>query len=459
MPTYDVVIAGAGIAGIAAAYHLAVHGGVNRVLLVDPRPPLSLTSDKSTEAYRNWWPGPDEPMRRFMNRSIDLLEGHARVGDNRIRLNRRGYVYATADPLRAAQLEADVLEVAPELGPVRVHKWLGKGAPYLPAAPEGFAGPAGLDLIRDRGLIHRYFPYLNDATIAVLHARRAGWFSGQQLGMLLLEEARRAGTMLQTGEVRGVSLAGGRVAGVAVAGDGQVETIAAGAFVNAAGPFVGPVAALLGVELPVFCERHLKAAFRDSRGVVPREAPLLIWEDAQRLPWSAEERAWLAESDEGARLLGLFPPGVHCRPEGAGEDLLMLWAYHAEPVAPSPTVPVFPLPADPQFPEIVLRGLSTMIPGLAGYLEAMPRPVVDGGYYTKTRENRPLIGPLGVPGAYIIGALSGYGLMAAPAAGELLAAHVTGAALPDYAAAFVPARYDDPAYQAQIAGWEGSRQL
>jgi sarcosine oxidase subunit beta len=72
--TCEVVICGAGIAGIAAAYHLAVKQGVRNVVLVDERPPMTLTSDKSTEAYRNWWPGPDDAMLRFMNRSIDLLE-------------------------------------------------------------------------------------------------------------------------------------------------------------------------------------------------------------------------------------------------------------------------------------------------------------------------------------------------------------------------------------------------
>src|SRR5205085_4220 len=64
---------------------------------VEPGNPLSLTSDKSTEAYRNWWPGPDRAMTAFMNRSIDLIEGIAHATDNRINLNRRGYVFATGD--------------------------------------------------------------------------------------------------------------------------------------------------------------------------------------------------------------------------------------------------------------------------------------------------------------------------------------------------------------------------
>ena len=69
-PTAEVVICGAGIAGIAAAYHLAVRRGVRGVVLVDEGAPLSLTSDKSTECYRNWWPGPGDDMVALMNRSI-----------------------------------------------------------------------------------------------------------------------------------------------------------------------------------------------------------------------------------------------------------------------------------------------------------------------------------------------------------------------------------------------------
>ncbi len=91
-----IVICGAGIAGVAAAHALAQQGARD-VTLVEEGNPLSLTSDKSTEAYRNWWPGPDRAMTAFMDRSISLIEEIARATDNRINLNRRGYVFATAD--------------------------------------------------------------------------------------------------------------------------------------------------------------------------------------------------------------------------------------------------------------------------------------------------------------------------------------------------------------------------
>jgi glycine/D-amino acid oxidase-like deaminating enzyme len=456
-PAADVVICGAGIAGVAAAYHLAARHGVERVVLVDERPPLSLTSDKSTEAYRNWWPGPDDAMLRLMNRSIDLLEALAEESGNVFRMNRRGYVYATADPAHAAEL-AKTAEVAAALGAGPLRRHPGR-EPYAPAPPFEYRGqPAGADLLLDPALIRRHFPYVAPDTIAILHARRCGWLSGQQLGMYLLEQARQHGVRVLEARVEGIAIARGRVEGVRLAGAAGGATIATRRFVDAAGPFVGDVARLLGgVELPVFSERHVKIAFDDHLGVVPREAPFLIWDDPQTLGWTEEERAELGAADELRWMLEPFPAGVHLRPEGSSPDsrtILVIWAYHTEAAAP-----VFPLPADPYFPELALRGMSRMIPGFRAYLERMPRVYLDGGYYTKTRENRPLVGPLPVDGAYVIGALSGYGLMAACAAGELLAADVTGSPLPDYAPAFTLARYDDPAYLARLEAWGSTGQL
>jgi glycine/D-amino acid oxidase-like deaminating enzyme len=234
------------------------------------------------------------------------------------------------------------------------------------------------------------------------------------------------------------------------------ETLPAQVFINAAGPLLKPVGALLGVDLPVHSELHLKAAYKDPRGVIPRDAPLLIWTDAQRLPWSPDERALLAGDPELAWLLETLPPGVHTRPEGGADSemVLMLWEYHTQQMEP-----IFPPPLDEMYPELVLRGLAAMLPKLQDYFGRTARPFLDGGYYTRTVENRPLIGPLPVEGAYVLGALSGFGLMTACAAGELLAAHVVGADLPEYAPAFSPARYADPAYQKMLKDWGVTGQL
>jgi len=114
---------------------------------------------------------------------------------------------------------------------------------------------------------------------------------------------------------------------------------------------------------------------------------------------------------------------------------------------------------DEQYPEVALRGLAAMLPRMKEYFGRMPRPQLDGGYYTKTRENRPLVGPMGVDGAYVIGALSGYGIMSACGVGELLAAHITDAELPAYAPAFALSRYRDREYVKQLENWSESGQL
>ena len=454
--TAEVVICGAGIAGVALAYHLTVRHGLAGVVLVDERPPLSLTSDKSTECYRNWWPGPDDAMVALMNRSIDLLEELARESGNVFRLNRRGYLFATADPARVPLLVRAAEEAAARgAGPARVHA--GAGSDYAPAPAEGFEGqPTGSDVLTDPALVRRHFPYLAPETLAVLHARRCGWFSGQQLGMYLLERAREKGARLVEGRVTRVDAPGGRVGAVHVSARGGERVLATPRFVDAAGPFVGPVARLLGVELPVFSERHAKAAFNDVLGAVPRDAPMLIWTDPVRLPWTEEERRELAGSAEHRWLLDEIPAGVHGRPEGAGGSpvVLLIWTYDVAPVEPT-----FPIAFDPLYGEILLRGMSRMIPALAAYLPRLPRCVVDGGYYTKTRENRFLACPLAVEGAYVLGALSGYGLMASNGAADLLAARIAGRPLPPWAPAFALARYDDPAYRARLETWGDSGQL
>jgi glycine/D-amino acid oxidase-like deaminating enzyme len=277
--TADVVICGAGIAGIAAAYYLAVTHGLENVMLVDERPPLSLTSDKSTECYRNWWPGPGDAMVSLMNRSIDIIEEFAHETGNAFHLNRRGYLFVTADPARIPVFRRAAEEAAElGVGPARYHTGQPHEQAYAPAPAHGFEDqPTGANVILDPALIQQHFPYL--------------------------------------------------------------------------------------------------------------------------------------------------------------------------------------ISADPFFPEIVLRGLATAIPGLEAYFDRMPKLVLDGGYYTKTQENRPLVGPMPVEGAYVIGALSGFGLTASPASGELLAAHITGGELPHYAPAFALARYEDLKYWKLLKNWKASGQI
>jgi glycine/D-amino acid oxidase-like deaminating enzyme len=214
---------------------------------------------------------------------------------------------------------------------------------------------------------------------------------------------------------------------------------------------------MLGEKLPVVSELHLKVAFKEHRRIVPPDAPMLIWSDPQTIDWSPEVSGMLGEDPDTRYLLDELPASCHGRPEGAVDSpyVLALWEYRRRAMQPT-----WPVPLDPLYPEVVMRGMSAMIPGLSAYRQRMPQSVVDGGYYTKTPDNLPLIGPLTTQGAYVVGALSGFGVMAAAGAGELAALHVTGAGLPDYAQAFFPSRFDDPAYLQTIrAESDGDGQL
>ena len=434
MSPADVVVCGAGIAGVATAYFLTVEQGVERVVLCDPRPPLTLTSDKSTECYRNWWP--NAPMVGLMNRSIDFLDEWADQNGNAFNLNRRGYLYVTGDRDRAVEWQESARRVSGlGAGPLRIHRGDGAGLAYDP-----FVRLEGADLILDRTLIRQHFPYLTDRTVALLHARRAGWFSAQQLGAWLLQNAREAGLTLLPRRVVAVEAGADRVQSVTL-DDGQI--LRTPSLVNAAGPLVNEVAAMLGEQLPVTSELHLKVAFKEHRRVVPAEAPLLIWSDPQRIDWVPEVAEMLGADPHTRLLLEELPAACHGRPDGHPDSpyLLALWEYRRTVMEPA-----WPLATDPLYPELAMRGMSTMIPGLSDYRDRLPYSVVDGGYYTKTAGNLPLIGPMATGGVFVVGALSGFGVMAAAAAGELAALHMTGGSLPDYAPAFLPSRYEDPEY-------------
>ncbi len=454
MSSAEVVVVGAGIGGIAAAHELAVERGVRDIVIVDDRPPLTVTSDKSTECYRDWWPQP--AMAALMSRSIERMEALAAATGNAFAMNRNGYAYVTGTEEGAAAMAAAAAATAAlGSGPLRTHGGDAEDPPW-PETPWERLDPAlrGADLTLEPALVQARYPFLTGEARAVLHARRCGWVSAQQLGMVLLERARGAGVRVVRDRVVALERDGRGVCGVRLAGGG--EGIATRKVVAAPGPGLPELARRFGLDLPVLCEAHAKVTFDDVRGVVPRHLPLLIWTDPVTLEWSDEERHELAADPALAFLLGTLPPAVHFRPEGGegSRKLLLLWTFDVEPVAP-PKAPADPPAFPPWLAEVVVRGVARVVPAFAVYLERMQRPFVDGGYYTKAPDNRPLVGPTAIPGLYLMAALSGYGIMAALGAAEVLAAHLD-VDPPAWAHDLAPERFADAAYRAQVAGGAAS---
>lgn len=387
----QVVIVGAGIAGIATAWALTERG-ITDVVIVDRRAPLTLTSNRPEANYRTWWPHP--AMVDLASRSLEIVRDLADDGAL-IPIDRRGYLY-----LSESEAGAEALG-----GIVARH----------PATRASRAEAL------DERAVQRRWPHLGPTVKGGIFVANAGGLDTVALGDALLDRATAGGTQVIREDVSTLDTTGCVV-------------------VDAAGPYARAVARLFGTDLPLETVLRQKVVVRDSARHIPRDAPFTITLDGRSLPWSAGERSRLNTSAEGRRLLGPLPPGIHVKPDdNAGPDALKIgWAWDQRPTTPSDD-PAYP----PDFPRMALLGVSTFIPALSP-----DSPVVahEGGFYARTPDGRPLIGRVG-ENMFAVAGLAGFGAMMACAAGELAAAVITGTAVDAAtAAAFDPQRFDDAAY-------------
>jgi len=242
----QVLVIGAGIAGIATAYYLCTEYKMASVLLVDPRQPMSFTSAQSGDNYRNWWPHPI--MTDFTNHSIDLMEQIARTTSNKFNMTRRGYVLAT----RKTEIDDIVADLhvgyrcsSPDS--IRMHDAASPMSYMFPDSDDWNSAPTGVDVLSNQALIRQVFPSLSKEIANIVHIRRAGDISGQQLGQYMLEKIREAGGKRLTASVRSVEVDQRFL--VDIEGPSNIEHIKADVIVNAAGPFAGDLAAMIDVEL------------------------------------------------------------------------------------------------------------------------------------------------------------------------------------------------------------------
>jgi len=224
--------------------------------------------------------------------------------------------------------------------------------------------------------------------------------------------------------------------------------------VLAAGPFCSDLADKLGISLPLKNYLQHKFLIPDPENAIPKDMPFTIFADGQILNWNDDERSLLSESPEFAHLLDAFPAGLHIKPEG-NNHIKMGWAYNRQ-AAQAHWQPQI----KSEFVDIVMRGASRFIPSLAPYIDKLPTPLTQySGYYTRTQDNLPLIGPTQVDGVFVVSGLSGFGTMSACAAGELIANIMSKDTLPQYAKYFSPDRYNNAELMSEISRIDNDGQL
>ncbi len=395
-----VAICGAGIAGVATAYYLVQHTRDTEVLLIDKNQPLSFTTSKSGENYRDYWP--EECMRQFISHSIALMkELREAYGDQSFQMVESGYNFISHIKQKSLF-----------------------GSP--------FDNPDSIVEVIDSQCIQKEFPYLDKEVKKVVRIKNAGKIDVYALGSLLLREAKKLGMVEVTGEIVSIEKKGSRFQ---LTLESQ-RIIGADKVVIATGPFINGIAKMLGFRFPVHNTLQRKFTIPDPLKIIPETMPFTIYADPQYLDWSAAESDFFRSEKKYGWLLQEFPGGLHVKPDSGG--IKLGWAFqtgHVQPQWESPPMEFFP--------QVVLKGASRFIPALEEYENDIPSPLVEyAGYYTRTRENWPLIGPTPINNVYVIGALAGFGTMAACAAGKLCAAYALNeSGLPPYAPFFHPLRY------------------
>ncbi len=227
-----------------------------------------------------------------------------------------------------------------------------------------------------------YWPQLSSMNFSKgLYCREGGYLDQHRVIKGYVDTVVSNGVKLLTGtQVDGLLKVNERISGVTTsAGEFHAEWV-----VNAAGPYAGEVADLVGCQIPFVSRRH----------------ELLVLEESAAVP---EEIPWLIDMDRQ----------VHMRPDGSGRALIGGFLGHDEATDPNTYDPDLSeewskevrREASHSFcitnPESkVLKGWSGLYPGTVDYM-----PVIDET----------------LPGLITAAGFSGTGLMHAPIVGEIVA--------------------------------------
>jgi glycine/D-amino acid oxidase-like deaminating enzyme len=322
-----IAICGAGIAGVATAYYILKLRKDCKVILIDKNQPLSFTTSKSGENFRDYWP--EKNMRQFVSDSIELMkELRAEYGEESFEMKNSGYNFISHN------IDNPIFGSGDKEN----------STSYL----EEFTNTAA---------IQKDFPYLDKKIEKVVRIKNAGKIDVYDLGTLLLREAKKMGIVQVEGEILNIEKNESKFK---VLLDSK-KSIDADKVVIATGPFLNTIAKMLGLEFPISNTLQRKFIIPYPNNVIPKNMPFTIYADPQYLDWSTEEKEFFASDEKYKWLLNKFPGGLHIKPEAEG--IKLGWAFQTEKSEPSFEIPSFEF-----FPQVVLKGASRFIPELSNSL-------------------------------------------------------------------------------------------
>jgi sarcosine oxidase subunit beta len=346
----DVAIIGAGVIGCSVAFHLARLGRPN-VCLVEKEPlPGSGSTSKANGGIRAQFT--TEINIAMSLASMTILDALAdEIGEPPL-YRKAGYLFLTDDAARLSAM----------------------------TAAAAFQRAHGVDVeVLDAAGVRVKAPYAAGPILGGTFGPRDGFIDPGGLTNFFLREATRSGVKARYGaEVTAIERgASGAYRLLTTAGEVRASVV-----VDAAGPFAGRVAALVGTDVPVEpVRRHI---------LISGPCPSL----PQMIPMTID-----ADS------------GVLIRREG--NRVLIAYSNPDEP-------PGFNTAFDPDFPLRIVEKLDARFPAVGEAGLDIKRSWA--GLYEVTPDHHAVIGPVpGMPGFFVVAGFSGHGVMHAPAAGRAVA--------------------------------------
>jgi sarcosine oxidase subunit beta len=350
--TADVVIIGGGVMGASTAYHLALKGCRNVLLL--EREPFFGTQATGRCAGGIRYQFSTEINVRLSLLSLPMLHRFEEELGQPIDLRICGYMFLLTTDEDVAAFRRNVA----------MQNRLGVKTEWLEPAQVA----ARVPLLNLEGVLGATF-HAGDG-LADPNGVVQGYVSGaRRLGAKLLNEV----------EVTGIDVEGGRVRGV-LTDRGEVATPVV---VNAAGPWLGVVGRMAGVEIPVVPVRR-QIVVTGPLPEIPRDFPFVID----------------------------FAQSLYFHREGPG--ILTGMSNPNEPVG-------FDQSVDPEWELVHLEAAMKRLPileraGLASHW---------AGLYEVSPDAHPILGRIPqVEGFYCVGGFSGHGFMHGPVCGLLLAEEI-----------------------------------